>query len=601
MIGTLDVECQAKNPNLPLAPMTAFINSPSSLRIRNVPKRIGDWCIRNVYVTCVYPDSSIQSVQCVLVGGIWVGTIQGTSTSGTSKNGYTIFADGTDENGNNVTGYVLGKGDIEILEADGTLSPDPARYYVKLLSAEATQPREGDLYPTDDGYVIWQNGQANLLGTPFEQITAYVDSAISSKADLSTLDDYAKIDELSSKADLSAIPTKTSELSNDSGFLTSAEIAPYHSVLTPTENTGLANTAYKLALADYTSFEPVDGGNLHATLRTNRDLTNEFRAKMSLATYYPYVMSKYNGQTLSPELSLYFCKDSLRYGTRPLITYYEGYMFRTGGAGFAIPCSEDGTPDGRLIETTGVQQSYVRIANNTSSVHSIGFSGSSNDPYNNIITIDGQSDMIFAHRTNAYKMYTMLEELANKSELPTKTSELSNDSGFITSSDVPTKTSDLTNDSGFITSADIITKRDLNDFNVYVDPMADMTTTKFNVVVSYAFDPSSPLFTVELTHSGGVGTSWVWSPSGSNQRINIDYYSNNGSYNLFYLNIQDGGGTEHSGQMVLPIAAPYWTGEAHDDQFHFSVTSQTTTITTKAYVDSLIAALEARISALENS
>jgi hypothetical protein len=126
----------------------------------------------------------------VLVGGIWVGTLQGTPTSGTSTNGYTIFADGTDENGNNVTGYVLGKGDIEILEADGTLSPDPARYTVKLLSAEATQPREGDMYPTDDGYVIWQSGQAHLLGTPFEQITSYVESAISAKADLSMLEDY---------------------------------------------------------------------------------------------------------------------------------------------------------------------------------------------------------------------------------------------------------------------------------------------------------------------------------------------------------------------------------------------------------------------------
>lgn len=42
--------------------------------------------------------------------------------------------------------------------------------------------------------------------------------------------------------------------------------------------------------------------------------------------------------------------------------------------------------------------------------------------------------------------------------VPTKTSELENDSGFITSSDIPTiptKTSQLTNDSGFITAADI--------------------------------------------------------------------------------------------------------------------------------------------------
>lgn len=36
-------------------------------------------------------------------------------------------------------------------------------------------------------------------------------------------------------------------------------------------------------------------------------------------------------------------------------------------------------------------------------------------------------------------------------EVPTKTSELTNDSGFITSASLPTKTSDLTNDSGFIT------------------------------------------------------------------------------------------------------------------------------------------------------
>lgn len=47
---------------------------------------------------------------------------------------------------------------------------------------------------------------------------------------------------------------------------------------------------------------------------------------------------------------------------------------------------------------------------------------------------------------------------AKKTEIPsvpTKTSELTNDSGFVTS--VPTKTSDLTNDSGFQTSAQVAT------------------------------------------------------------------------------------------------------------------------------------------------
>jgi hypothetical protein len=41
--------------------------------------------------------------------------------------------------------------------------------------------------------------------------------------------------------------------------------------------------------------------------------------------------------------------------------------------------------------------------------------------------------------------------------VPTKTSELTNDSGFLTTADIPTKTSQLTNDSGFITSSDIPT------------------------------------------------------------------------------------------------------------------------------------------------
>lgn len=45
-----------------------------------------------------------------------------------------------------------------------------------------------------------------------------------------------------------------------------------------------------------------------------------------------------------------------------------------------------------------------------------------------------------------------------ESSLPTKTSELTNDSGFITSSSLPTKTSDLTNDSGFITKSSLPTK-----------------------------------------------------------------------------------------------------------------------------------------------
>ena len=55
--------------------------------------------------------------------------------------------------------------------------------------------------------------------------------------------------------------------------------------------------------------------------------------------------------------------------------------------------------------------------------------------------------------------------------VPTRTSELTNDSGFVTSDSIPTKTSQLTNDSGYITGDDIPTKTSelTNDSNFVSD------------------------------------------------------------------------------------------------------------------------------------
>ena len=164
MIAVIDVAIQAANPSMPLFPWRAYLNSPSSLRIRNVPRRVGNWNIDKVYVSTAYPDNSIKSANCVLVGGIWVCTIEGSTSTGTSKNGYTIFADGKDENGNEVTGYVLGKGDITILEADGTITPGENAYYVHMLSAEPSTPKDGDLWQLSGTWYIYQNGTSYPIG-----------------------------------------------------------------------------------------------------------------------------------------------------------------------------------------------------------------------------------------------------------------------------------------------------------------------------------------------------------------------------------------------------------------------------------------------------
>ena len=186
MIGIVDCAVQAKYPNMPLDPMMAYVSSPSSIRVRNVPKRIGKWNIENVQFTAAYPDGSIKTAECVLVGGIWTGTIEGTMTSGTSTNGYTIFAGGTDENGETVSGYILGKGDVVILEADGTLNPNAPSYYVHLLSSEGQTHNEGDLWQNDGTYYIWQNGQAWPIGDD-SGVIGELSAKVDEKADLSAI------------------------------------------------------------------------------------------------------------------------------------------------------------------------------------------------------------------------------------------------------------------------------------------------------------------------------------------------------------------------------------------------------------------------------
>lgn len=146
MIGTVDCCIQAKFPDMPLDPMRAYINSPSSIRIRNVPKKIGEWCITKVTFLVNYPDNTVKQVECKRVGDVYIGTVEGAGCSGTVGKGYSIVADGVDENGSVVTGYVLGKGDVDILEGSSDVRPDETYYNVHLMSAESATPKIGDMW-----------------------------------------------------------------------------------------------------------------------------------------------------------------------------------------------------------------------------------------------------------------------------------------------------------------------------------------------------------------------------------------------------------------------------------------------------------------------
>ena len=159
MIGTIDIRCNAANPNMPLKTLFAFVDSPSSVRIIDVPKKIGNWRITNVHVAYNYPDNTSDRKECVLIGGCYVGTIPASMETGKSVNGYAIVADGIDEDGNDVTGYVLGKGDICILDADGHITVDGKTVYLHFVDDTPENPVEGDVILVSGVWKIYHNSQ----------------------------------------------------------------------------------------------------------------------------------------------------------------------------------------------------------------------------------------------------------------------------------------------------------------------------------------------------------------------------------------------------------------------------------------------------------
>lgn len=144
---------------MPLNPFTAFKNSPSSLRVLDVPKKIGLWNITSVQIQVTYPDSHIVSKECVRTGNVWVGTLEGTSAVGSVCKGYHITASGVDEDGNEVSGYVLGAGDVVIIDLDGSIYPSESADIVRIFDSKPENPKKGDIY-LDSNYLMVYDGTA---------------------------------------------------------------------------------------------------------------------------------------------------------------------------------------------------------------------------------------------------------------------------------------------------------------------------------------------------------------------------------------------------------------------------------------------------------
>lgn len=164
MISTQDVKVQTQHPAMPLSPFVAFKNSPSSIRVLDVPKKIGLWNITSVQIQVTYPDSQILSKQCVRTGNVWVGTLDGTSSVGQVCKGYQITASGVDEDGNEISGYVLGVGDIVIMDIDGSIFPNASADNVRIFDSVPDNPKIGDVYLDGIALMVYDGNAWKKVG-----------------------------------------------------------------------------------------------------------------------------------------------------------------------------------------------------------------------------------------------------------------------------------------------------------------------------------------------------------------------------------------------------------------------------------------------------
>ena len=160
MIRPININLNAAHPELPLVEATTFTGAPSSVFIRGVPKAVGNWSITAVSVAVTYPDNTTTARAAVeSAEGVWVATIPGTATSGRTAAGFKIMADGIDENGAAVTGYVLGFADFSVLSFMPVPAPGDTFYLLRYFDQAPATPKEGDAAKID-GVLKFYNGTA---------------------------------------------------------------------------------------------------------------------------------------------------------------------------------------------------------------------------------------------------------------------------------------------------------------------------------------------------------------------------------------------------------------------------------------------------------
>lgn len=492
MISQINITVNAAKPKFPLPPMVAFNGSPSSVRISGVPCSIGDWSINSVRVLVSYPNNFTVEKTAVKVDNFWIATIDGSQTNGVIKNGFQVIADGVDENGNAVSNYVLGVGDVVVLPRDKGIEKLVDRYAVRYLNEPPVNPSIGDMLNLNGQFKVWDgskwvsvsgndvevydstitlqaNGvdidsftvnasEAKTIDIPVPSKTSELDNdsgfitstAIPSK--VSELDNDAGYITMSA---IPAIPSKTSDLDNDSGFITASAIPSQISsfgndvgyitasqVQPATGWSGYAQTAVgAIQLWGYNGLQEVsEHVGMRVDIYGNASVLQQFYPSWSLTKYYT---DEY--QTPIELKWTYLARYQYKKGSRIIpVTVQRWGWFGNDGNGvyyFLTSTEEDQWANNW---TTGKLHRWITSSGTIKDITL------SSDKLS-IETIDGESNQITCTRTSKdIALSTNL--LAFTYQIPSSVSQLTNDAGYITASAIPSNISSFNNDVGYLSA-----------------------------------------------------------------------------------------------------------------------------------------------------
>lgn len=262
MVATIDIQVTASNPTIPLFPWRVFRKSLSSLRIRNVPKRIGNWSITGVSISATYPDNQITTKDCTLVGGVWICTMPSCDVSGNVSRGYAVIAKGKDESGKDVESYILGRGDIYVIDADIKTNALPKTYSVTLCPNKPDNPTDGDIWLDNGVWYICKDGDTYTLGISKDDVETMLEGYVPAtrKVNGKSLDDDVNLtaSDVGALGDVGSQTIKTS-LSGRSTLILKGDDLYGGGALIIEGNKGTGQDAASLTISDKDSNQ---GGNL---------------------------------------------------------------------------------------------------------------------------------------------------------------------------------------------------------------------------------------------------------------------------------------------------------------------------------------------------